>query len=175
MVGLIMYLYNKYVFFLGNIRAWFWSFLVKHMGEDVSILDNCRIYSPSGVSIGNHVTINHHTYLTGAGGLKIGNHVMFGTDCNVLTTNHLFDRFEIPMKEQGFSKGPVVIGNDVWVGASVVILPNVTIGRGAVLGSNSVITKDVPPFAVVGGVPAKIIKYRFDKKTIEKAKKVKFK
>lgn len=62
---------------------------------------------------------------------------------------------------------PVVIGNDVWIGANVVILPGTRIADGAILAAGAVITKDVPPYAVVGGVPARIIKYRFDKETID--------
>lgn len=62
----------------------------------------------------------------------------------------------------------VVIGNDVWIGANVVILPGISIGDGAILAAGAVVTKDVEPYAIVGGVPAKVIKYRFDKETIEK-------
>jgi acetyltransferase-like isoleucine patch superfamily enzyme len=66
------------------------------------------------------------------------------------------------------SKGPIIIGNDVWIGFRSVILSGVTIGDGAVIYAGSVVTKDVPSYAIVAGVPAKIIRYRFDSKTIEK-------
>lgn len=69
---------------------------------------------------------------------------------------------------------PVTIGNDVWIGASSVILPNVTIGDGAVIGAGAVVTKDVPPYAIVGGCPAKIIKYRFNENIINRLLKLKF-
>lgn len=69
---------------------------------------------------------------------------------------------------------PVVIGNDVWIGANVVILPGVTIGDGAVLAAGAVVTKDVEPYAIVGGVPAKLIKKRFDEEAIQKLLKIKW-
>ena len=69
---------------------------------------------------------------------------------------------------------PVTIGNDVWIGTSAVILPNVTIGDGAVIGAGAIVTKDVPPYAIVGGCPAKIIKYRFNKNIINRLLKLKF-
>lgn len=65
-------------------------------------------------------------------------------------------------------KGPVVIGNDVWIGREALILSGVTIGDGAVIGARAVVTKDVPPYAIVAGNPAKVVKYRFDPETIRK-------
>lgn len=68
------------------------------------------------------------------------------------------------------SKGTTRIGNDVWIGMDALILPGITIGDGAVIGAGAVLTKDVPPYAIVGGNPAKIIRYRFDEKTIDELK-----
>jgi len=75
-------------------------------------------------------------------------------------TNHNFDRLDIPMKNQGFNTAPIIIEDDVWIGHGCVITQGVTIGKGAIVGSNAVVTKDVPELAIVGGVPAKLIKYR---------------
>jgi len=77
-------------------------------------------------------------------------------------------------REDTVCEGPIVIGNDVWIGYGATIMANVTIGDGAVIASNAIVTKDVPPYAVVGGVPAKIIKYRFDPETIEKLLEMKW-
>lgn len=66
------------------------------------------------------------------------------------------------------TKGDIIIGNDVWIGYDARILAGVTIGDGAIIGTNAIVTKDIPPYAIVGGVPAKIIKYRFDEETIGK-------
>jgi acetyltransferase-like isoleucine patch superfamily enzyme len=65
------------------------------------------------------------------------------------------------------TKGNVVIGNDVWIGAGAIILSGVNVGRGAIVAAGSVVNKNVPPYAIVGGIPAKVIKYRWDEKTIE--------
>lgn len=91
----------------------------------------------------------------------IGENVMMGPDCIIYSRNHRFDRTDIPMIEQGFfDEEPVTIGNDVWIGGRVTILPGVKIGNGAVIGAGAVVSRDVPDFAIVGGVPAKVLKYR---------------
>ncbi len=74
----------------------------------------------------------------------------------------------------GFSKGPVIIGNDVWIGTNAIILSNVKIGDGAVIAAGAVVAQDVPAYAIVGGVPAKVIKYRFSKDIIEKMESIRW-
>ena len=85
---------------------------------------------------------------------------MMGPNVTILTHTHIIDRTDIPMGQQGMRIAEVVIGNDVWIGMRVIIMPGIKIGDGAVIGAGAVVTKDVPDFAIVGGVPAKIIKYR---------------
>lgn len=82
--------------------------------------------------------------------------------------------FPFSLEKNRFSKGDVIIGNDVWIGYGATILSGVSIGDGAVIAANSIVTKDVEPYAIVGGVPAKTIKYRFDEKTIDKLLKLKW-
>ena len=94
------------------------------------------------------------------GPIRIGDNVMMGPDVTILSQTHNIERTDIPMGQQGMRVAEVVIGNDVWIGMRVVIMPGVKVGNGAVIGAGAVVTKDVPDFAVVGGVPAKIIKYR---------------
>ena len=94
------------------------------------------------------------------GPLHIGKNVMMGPDVTILTHTHNIERTDIPMGQQGMRVAEVVIGNDVWIGMRVIIMPGVKVGDGAVIGAGAVVTKDVPAFTVVGGVPAKIIKYR---------------
>jgi maltose O-acetyltransferase len=86
---------------------------------------------------------------------------MMGPEVVILTMNHRFDRLDVPIRCQGNSLAkPVVIEDDVWIGRRVVILPGVTIHRGAVIGAGAVVTKDVPEYAVAGGNPTHVLKYR---------------
>lgn len=116
-----------------------------HFGRGVTLGDN------SGIGV--NASVGEQTH--------IGNDVMMGPDCLIYTTMHRFDRADVPMREQGYTPvRPVVIEDDCWIGARVVIMPGVTLGRGCVVGTGAVVTHDVPPYAVVGGVPARILKYR---------------
>ena len=94
------------------------------------------------------------------GPLEIDDNVMMGPEVTILTHTHNIERTDIPMGRQGMRMAKVVIGNDVWIGMRVVIMPGVRVGDGAVVGAGAIVTKDVPAFAIVGGVPAKVIKYR---------------
>lgn len=86
---------------------------------------------------------------------------MMGPDVMIFHGDHEMSRRDIPMRLQGDSVSkPVVIGDDVWIGARSIILKGVHIGKGAVIAAGAVVTKDVPEYAIVGGVPAKVIKYR---------------
>lgn len=124
------------------------------------IKGSVSITSPEKVSLGFDVNINPGFVAFAAGGLKIGNHVHFGHNVRIMTQNHNFMHPQcLPYDKVRISK-PVVIHDNVWIGDSVCIAPGVTIGEGSVIGMASVVTKDVPPLAIVGGAPAKVIKYR---------------
>lgn len=86
---------------------------------------------------------------------------MMGPDVVILSGGHVFDRTDIPMRLQGGKKSrPTVIGDDVWIGTRAIIMPGVRIGSGVIIGAGAVVTKDVPDYAIVGGVPAKVLRYR---------------
>jgi maltose O-acetyltransferase len=92
---------------------------------------------------------------------RIGNDVMMAPDVTILSNSHNFDRTDIPMRQQGAPPPRrVTIGNDVWIGTRVIVLPGVTVGDHAILGAGAVVTKDVPEWAIVGGNPARVIRYR---------------
>jgi len=93
-----------------------------------------------------------------------------GTVFNGYTKRKDFDFLRWPRSK----RAPVTIGNDVWIGANAVILPGVTIADGAVVGAAAVVTSDVPPYAIVAGVPARVLRYRFDERTIERLTRLKW-
>lgn len=111
-----------------------------------------------GISIGTGSGLGVNCSVHGP--LCIGENVMMGPDVTILTHTHNIDRTDIPMGHQGMRVAEVIIGNDVWIGMRSIIMPGVKIGNGAVIGAGAVVTKDVPDYAVVGGVPAHIIRYR---------------
>ena len=137
-------------------------------GGEIFIDDNCYIRAgvmllPSGgfIKIGKNCTINHYSVINGEGGVTIGNNVMIAAFTSFFAANHNFSRVDIPIREQGMtSKGGIIIEDDVWIGAHAVILDGVTISRGSVIAAGAVVTKNVSPYSVMAGVPAKKIKTR---------------
>ena len=96
--------------------------------------------------------------------ITIGENVMMSQAVSIRDTDHRFDRFDIPMSRQGIVTSPIVIEDDVWLGYGVVITKGVTIGTGSIVAANAVVTKNVEPYSIVGGVPAKVIKNRKNNK-----------
>jgi acetyltransferase-like isoleucine patch superfamily enzyme len=92
--------------------------------------------------------------------VEIGANVMLAPRVYILDVGHKFDRRFIPASEQGYNISPTVIEDDAWIGAGAVITCGVRVGRGAIVGANSVVTRNVDPYAIVGGVPASVIKLR---------------
>lgn len=138
------------------------------------MLDKCgkRINIEKGASFSSKCTIGENSGI-GAfaklGVVHIGDNVMMGKDCIIITSNHNFDRLDIPMCDQGSDDdSPVYIGNDVWIGDRVIILPGIRIGNGCIIGAGSVVTHNVSDFDIVAGNPAKVIRSRMRKGDNEK-------
>lgn len=127
-------------------------------GDNVNIESGARFATGGGISIGSGSGLGVNCSVHGP--LRIGDNVMMGPDVTILTQTHNIERTDIPMRQQGMRVAEVVIGNDVWIGMCSIIMPGVKIGNGVVIGAGAIVTKDVPDYAVVGGVPAKIIKLR---------------
>lgn len=131
-----------------------------------------KIMSPQKVEIGHNVLLNQETKIGAQNGVTIGNYVLISYNVNLVSADHSFQNPSFPILKQGLYGGPIKIEDDVFIGANAVVLPGVKIGRGAIVGANAVVTKNVEPYTIVGGVPAKFIKYRFNKKEILKAHKI---
>ncbi len=111
------------------------------------------------ISIGEGTFLNIAVMVAAMDRVEIGAHCMLANGCFVTDANHRFDDPETPITWQGFtSKGPTRIGDNVWLGANVVVTSGVTIGERCVIGANSVVTQDIPPFSIAGGVPAKVLR-----------------
>jgi len=131
------------------------------LGENVGFGFFNHIYAGKDgkVSIKDNVFLNSNVMINAdiGGEIVIGSNVLIAPNVVIRASGHNYDKGDIPIKNQGHKTGKIIIKEDVWVGSNAVILPNVTIGKGAVIGAGAVVTKDVNDFEIVGGVPAKKI------------------
>lgn len=142
-----------------KIRAMICKGIFDQVGSNINIEKNVFFGGGHEISIGDDSGIGLNARIQGP--LTIGKGVMMGPDVLIYTRNHEISRTDIYMIEQGDTEAsPVIIEDDVWIGARVVILPGVTIGKGAVVASGAVVSKSIKPYDIVGGVPAKVIKNR---------------
>lgn len=115
----------------------------------------------SKLKIGKNTYIGEQNNIRASGGfISIGENCLISQQVSIIVANHKTDKNSLIKSQEWESKGDIKIGDDVWIGCSAQILPGVTIGNGAIVASGSLVNKDVPPNAIVAGVPAKIIKYR---------------
>lgn len=122
------------------------------IGTGSVVYHGCEFRSPQTIRIGAWTSIGDHCILDGRGDLTIGDSVNFSTGVWIWTSEHV-----VNARDFSATSAPVVIEDYAWVSCRAVILPGVTVGRGAVVAAGAVVTKSVPPFAIVGGVPAKVI------------------
>ena len=113
-----------------------------------------------GLKVGDHSNIGPYSYIGCSGYIEIGNHVMISPRVSIYAENHVFDEVTQTIKSQGVVRKNVIIEDDCWIAANSIILAGVTIGKGSVVAAGSVVTTDVPPYSVVGGIPARLIKKR---------------
>ena len=136
-----------------GIRWMFLKMLIHSIGKNTFIMRKVSLVNPRNIRIGNNVIINKSVMLDGRGAeLIIGNNVDIAQETNIWTLEH-----DVNDPNHSVVAGEVVIEDHVWIASRVTILPGVHIGRGAVVASGAVVTKDVLPMTIVGGVPAKII------------------
>ena len=139
---------RKIVFILAGVKV----------GENSTIHMGCKFFEPRGILLGEDTKIGNNAFLDGRAPLKIGNHVDLASEVMIYNSEH-------DLENESFSAvlGSVEIEDYVFIGPRVIILAGVTVGKGAIVGAGAVVTKDIPPYAIVGGVPAKIIGERRNK------------
>lgn len=130
--------------FVARIKSW-------------KIKDGVTIWFPEGVRIGRHVTVNEGVFLDGFGGLSIGDHCRIAHGCSFISEDHVFDDRDMPIWKQGKRSSPITLEEDVWCGCGVKVMRGVTIGRGSVIAAGAVVTRDIPPFSIAMGVPARVV------------------
>lgn len=154
--------FQKIIFIFRRIKFFKNSVLLKIAG--VKVGKNLHSYSvfsigcPGNVTIGDDVFIGPNVDILAENKVKIGNYAMISKSVTIVSADYKFENTKVAMIKQDWSKSkPVIIGNDVWIGTKSVILKGVKIGDGAIIGAGSVVSKDVEPYAIVAGNPAKKI------------------
>ncbi len=150
----------------GAVFQWFRGWLVNQMlkscGEGLRVARHANIGSGQRVKIGKNCGLAEGLVILGD--VEAGDDLMLGPEVVMISYNHEYSDPTVPMRAQGASESrPIKIGDDVWIGMRAMIMPGVTIGSHAIIAGGSIVTKDVPDWAIVGGNPAKVIKYRDSK------------
>ena len=137
------------------------------IGNNVSILNNCIIECTGvirnlgeGLVIGNNVGIAQNGFIQVRGKVVIEDNVIFGPNVSIFSENHVFENPDLPVNVQGESRKGVKIESGVWIGTRAVILDGVTVGKNSIVAAGSIVSKNVPRYSIVGGIPAKVIKMR---------------
>lgn len=177
-VEYVIYIFSR-AFFTGLYKNCFGSFgSGSVLAKDVQLIKPHRIFIGNNVSImkgavlgtvehgtiqfGNNVSLGEYSHITAKGKIKIGNNLLTGRYILISDNSHGSSTFEdmqlAPIDREIVSKGDIEIGDNVWLGDRVTVLGGVKIGNGAIIGANSVVTRDIPCYSVATGVPAKVIK-----------------
>ena len=148
------------IFSIKSFKKYYFTYKAKRKlssyGKGLIVNGKCKW--GSNVHVGEHCNFNG-MYINGGGLVQIGNYFHSGIECMIISQNHNFEGNKIPY-DSSYIKKKIIIGDCVWLGNRVLIVGNVTIGEGAIVAAGSVVCKDIPPYAIAGGNPAKVIKYR---------------
>ncbi|MBI2443231.1 MAG: acyltransferase [Candidatus Levybacteria bacterium] len=139
-----------------HFRRFFYRLAGIKIGSGSTIHTGMRLYDPKNIAIGNDSIVGEGAVLDGRDSLAIGDHVAVASDVMMYNAEHNIHH-EHFASDEGITRGPIIIDDYVFIGPRVIILPGVRIGKGAVVAAGAVVTKDIVPFAIVGGVPAKVI------------------
>lgn len=129
--------------------------------KNVRIGKKTEVMRPENIEIGTNSSINSASLIAGNNSkIIIGDNCLISYNVHIRTRTHNYERKDVLILEQGEKENSITIGNDVWIGYGVQIMPGVNIGDGAVVGAGAIVTKDIEPYTVVAGIPAKVIKER---------------
>jgi acetyltransferase-like isoleucine patch superfamily enzyme len=143
-----------------KLRAAYYRRVLARCGRALKTRQHVILRHTRNISVGNDVFLNRGATITAHTPIEIGDDCLIGPGAVLHNGDHRFDLVDLPIRRQGFSSAPIVLEDDVWIGANAVVLSGVRVGRGSVVAGGSVVTRDVPPYTVVGGVPAKPIARR---------------
>jgi acetyltransferase-like isoleucine patch superfamily enzyme len=145
---------------LNLLKSLFLRLCGAKVGKRVVYYPGLWISPPKDLEIGDKVDLALNVLITCSGGVSIGDRTLIGYGTKILSSNHIIPDRNTMIFDAGHQNKKVTIANDVWIGANCIILPGVNIGEGAVVAAGSVVTKNVEPFSIVAGIPAKFIKQR---------------
>lgn len=148
--------YRPYALFFPWIRSFLVRNYLKKCGKKPIVKNQAEI-SPNA-TCGDYSEMGTRSMIQA--NVHMGDYVIMGPDVKIYSRNHKFDSLDIPIAKQGKNYYETFIGNDVWIGANVVITAGCRIGNHCVIAAGAVVTKDIPDYAIAGGIPAKVIKYR---------------
>ena len=157
--------YKKYKLFIHE------SVIIKNIqnisiGKNFQISPNCSLFAEGAnnekIIIKNNVALNYNVMINAnnKGNIQIGNDVIIGPNVVLRASNHIYNDISKSIRYQSHDGGKINIEDDVWIGSNVIILPNINIGKGSIIGAGSVVTKNIPEYSVAVGVPARVIKNR---------------
>lgn len=146
--------------FCNHLKSTFLRLMGAKIGKRVVFYSGVWLSTGRNLNLGNDVDVAKGVFITTDGGVTIGDRVLIGYRSQILSSNHVIPPKPERIFEAGHIDKPVLIENDVWIGANCIICPGVHIGEGAIVAAGSVVTHDVEAFSMVGGIPARHIKYR---------------
>ena len=158
MIGLLA---DKLSRFLIQTRGEYLTSLLQRYGSLGRVTGEVKLNNPKNIYVGRGSYVNGGMlFASNNAKIRIGSNCMISYNVHLRTDMHLHSDTNVPMCQQGHSERDIIIGDDVWIGYGAQILAGVSVGSGSIVGAGAVVTKDVPPYVIVGGVPAKIIHQR---------------
>jgi len=142
------------------LRALFYARSLCKCGANPRFFPGVIMAMPHNIELGDEVTLNRGVYIAAQTKVTIGNHVLIGPYVHINSGNHRFDDPAVPIRQQGKALKPIVIEDDVWIAANVVVTAGSHIGRGSVVMAGAVVSGTIEPYSVVGGIPARVVRRR---------------